>query len=182
MGTTMKWWMCGVFFSLFTLSLNAFDINKPESKEFFIAYGRDGHLKKSNQYIHYTAGVDLCYPMPLEGMQFQLEPFFSFVPLPEVAAEAGLVFFIKYTVPIKSPVKPYVRGGSGVILLSRETEEQSSLFDFASQMGLGVSIDIWGERSLLLEYRYRHVSNCDLKHPNSGIDSYIWVLGCGSPF
>ncbi|MCM8760098.1 MAG: acyloxyacyl hydrolase [Candidatus Omnitrophica bacterium] len=171
-----------LFFLFFTGHLFAFDIRKPEGKEVFITYGWDDHLKNNPQYVHHTTGIDLCYPLPWKNFQFQLEPFASLVSSPDVNAEVGLVFFIKYTFPLKFPVKPYVRGGSGIIFITQETEEQSTQFNFASQSGYGLSVDIGRDRYLVIEYRNRHVSNADIKKPNSGIDSYIWLLGFGSRF
>ncbi|MDD3726582.1 MAG: acyloxyacyl hydrolase [Candidatus Ratteibacteria bacterium] len=177
-----KWCVSSFVFLCICASLFAFDIRKPEGKEVFITYGWDDHLKNKGEYVHHTLGVDFCYPMPWKNFQFQLEPFVSLVSSPDVNAEVGLVFFIKYTFPIKFPVKPYVRGGSGVILITQDTEEQSTMFNFASQSGYGLSIDIGKNKYLLLEYRNRHVSNADIKQPNSGIDSYIWLLGVGGDF
>ncbi len=171
-----------VFFLCVSFSLMAFDIRKPDGKEVFITYGWDDHLKNQGQYVHHTAGIDLCYPLKWKNFQFQLEPFASVVSSPDVNGELGIVFFIKYTFPVKFPIKPYIRGGSGIIVITQETEEQSTLFNFASQSGYGLSVDIGKDRYLLVEYRNRHVSNSDIKEPNSGIDSYIWLLGFGSKF
>ena len=177
-----KYLLAVLFFLSVVYPLMAFDIRKPEGKEFFIAYGWDDHLKNKGEYVHHTAGVDFCYPLKWKGLQFQLEPFVSLVSSPETNGEIGCVFFIKYTFPLKFPVKPYVRGGSGIIVITQETEEQSTLFNFASQSGYGISIDIGKDKYLLVEYRNRHVSNADIKQPNSGIDSYIWLLGVGGNF
>ncbi|MCM8829747.1 MAG: acyloxyacyl hydrolase [Candidatus Omnitrophica bacterium] len=171
-----------LFFLFLTGSLFAFDIRKPSGKEVFITYGWDDHLKNQGEYVHHTIGIDLCYPLPWKNFQFQLEPFASLVSSPDVNGEIGLVFFIKYIFPLNFPIKPYLRGGSGIIVITQETEEQSTLFNFASQSGYGLSVDIGRGRYILIEYRNRHVSNADIKKPNSGIDSYIWLLGFGSSF
>lgn len=171
-----------LFFLFLGSSLFAFDIRKPDGKEVFITYGWDDHLKNQGEYVHHTAGIDLNYPLPWKNFQFQLEPFFSVVSSPDVNGELGLVFFVKYTFPVNFPIKPYVRGGSGIIVITQETEEQSTKFNFASQSGYGISINMGKDRYLLIEYRNRHVSNADIQKPNAGIDSYIWLLGFGSNF
>jgi len=158
-----------------------FDIRKPSSKEVFLGYGYDETLKNNHEeYVHFTAALDFSYPFTEKGMwrnfEFQLEPFLSFVASPDDNAVSGCVFFFKYTLPLNFPVKPYVRGGSGVILLTQETEEQSTLFNFASQMGYGLSCEI-KDIDIFVEYRNRHVSNASIKHPNDGLDSYIWLVG-----
>lgn len=166
---------------LFSSTAMGFDIRKPASSEIFLGYGYDSTLKNTDdEYAHLTAAFDFSYPFAETGMwrnfEFQLEPFLSYVTSPDDNAEIGCVFFIKYTLPLNFPVKPYVRGGSGVILLTQETEEQSTLFNFASQMGYGLSCEI-KDIDVFVEYRNRHVSNASIKQPNDGLDSYIWLVG-----
>ncbi len=161
-----------------------FDIKKPVSREFFFGYGY-GDLKNGLEYIHHTVALDLNYLYNQRSFwrnfQFQLEPFVSFLSSPDENGEIGCVFFIKYTVPWKFPLKPYLRGGSGVILISQETEDQTSGFNFASQIGYGISCSL-PNTQISLEYRSRHISNWFLGEPNSGIDTNIWLLGIGGRF
>jgi len=163
-----------------------FNITQPHSMEFFYGYGDGDYLDGAGEYIHHTLAVDFSYLYNQKNrfwkyFQFQLEPFVSYVSSPEDNGEIGCVFFIKYTVPWDLPVKPYVRGGSGVILVTQESEDMSTMFNFASQIGCGVSCEL-PNLNFFLEYRGRHISNADIKQPNSGIDDFIWLLGLGGKF
>lgn len=178
----------GVFGAICLLSsihAMTFNIKNPVSREVFFGYGYGDKLKGRGEYIHHTLAVDFSYLYNQRSFwrhfQFQLEPFVSFVSSPDDNGEIGCVFFIKYTVPWKFPVKPYVRGGSGVILITQETEELSTMFNFASQIGYGISYAL-PNMNVSLEYRGRHISNADIKEPNSGIDDFIWLLGIGGNF
>jgi hypothetical protein len=178
----------GVFGALCLISsihAMTFSIKNPAAKELFLGYGYGGYLKNRGEYIHHTLALDYTYLYDRRSFwrhfQFQIEPFVSFVSSPENNGEIGCVFFIKYAVPWRFPLKPYIRGGSGVILLTQETDELSTMFNFASQIGCGVSYALQNLK-LSLEYRYRHISNADIKQPNSGIDDYIWLLGIGGNF
>jgi len=163
-----------------------FNIKHPYSTEIFYGYGSGDKLSGRGEYIHHMLAVDFSYQYNQNNrfwkyFQFQLEPFVSYVSSPDESSEAGCVFFIKYTVPWNFQLKPYVRGGSGVILVMQETDELSTVFNFASQIGCGVSCAL-PKLNVSLEYRGRHISNADIKQPNSGIDDFIWLLGIGGNF
>lgn len=163
-----------------------FNIAQPHSTEFFYGYGSGDNLKGKGEYIHHSLAVNFSYLYNQKNrfwkyFQFQFEPFISYVSSPDNSSEAGCVFFIKYTIPWDFPVKPYARGGSGVILVMQETDELSTVFNFASQIGCGISCEL-PNLNLFLEYRGRHISNADIKQPNSGIDDFIWLIGAGGKF
>jgi hypothetical protein len=173
-----------LFYLLPSSPAMSIDIKKPASKEFFLGYGCGDNLKNRGEYVHHTLSLDLNYPFDgyfWRYFQFQLEPFVSFVSSPENNGEIGCAFFIKYTVPWDFPLKPYVRAGSGVILITQESEEQTSGFNFANQVGCGISYAL-PEVNISLEYRIRHISNAGIREPNSGIDDSIYLLGIGGSF
>ncbi|MEI6001079.1 acyloxyacyl hydrolase [Paraburkholderia bengalensis] len=69
-------------------------------------------------------------------------------------------------------IRPYVEAGVGVRLLShvRETEDRtlSSFFQFADMAGVGAQ---FGEhQSYQAGFRFQHLSNAGIKHPNPGIN------------
>ena len=162
----------------------AFDIRKPSSTEIFIGYGNDEKLK-TGDYEYYLMGIDFSYPFKQEGwmrnLSFQIEPFFAFVTSPDTGIETGCSFFLKYKIPWNFPIKPYIRGGVGAIYMTQETEEQGSQLNFVDQLCYGVAYKKNG-KTLSLEFRNRHISNLNLKEPNSGIDSKVWMLGFTSFF
>jgi len=167
---------------LLSIPAMTFDIRKPSSRDFVFGYGYGGRLKNKEDYVHNTLALDFSYHYNEKSFwryfQFQLEPFVSFVSSPETNGEAGCLFFIKYQVPWEFPLKPYIRGGSGVILISQESEQQTTGLNFASQVGYGISY-AFPNSSLFLEYRTRHISNWFMGSPNAGIDTSIWLLGIG---
>ncbi|NPT40522.1 outer membrane beta-barrel protein [Paraburkholderia sp. 1N] len=68
--------------------------------------------------------------------------------------------------------RPYVEVGVGVRLLShvRETDDRtfSSSFQFADLVGVGFQ---FGERqNYQVAFRFQHLSNAGIKHPNPGIN------------
>ncbi|MCK9266127.1 acyloxyacyl hydrolase [bacterium] len=169
---------------VFTGVSYAFDIRRPSDTEVFIGYGSDEKLKTGN-YTYYLMGLDFTYPLKQEGwmrnLSFQIEPFFAFVTSPDTGIETGCSFFLKYKVPLNSPIKPYIRGGIGGIYMTQKTEEQGSQLNFVDQLCYGVAYEKNG-KTFSLEFRNRHISNLDLKEPNSGIDSKVWMLGYTSFF
>ena len=66
---------------------------------------------------------------------------------------------------------PYIEGGIGVSLWSRDTmgpRDLSSSFLFEDRIGLGLRMKHWD-----LSFRYMHYSNAGIKKPNDGIDIFI---------
>jgi len=177
--------LCAFCFLFSASSARGFDIKKPSSKEVFLGYGYGDYLKNKGEYTYNLLAGDLSYSFSETGIwrtfSFQLEPFISLVSSPETNGEIGCVFFIRYLVPWNFPLKPYARGGSGVICISQESLEQSTGINFASQVGYGLSYQL-PNINIYLEYRNKHVSNWFMGPPNSGIDTYIWLLGIGGRF
>ena len=68
--------------------------------------------------------------------------------------------------------RPYIEGGVGVRLLDhvRETEDRtfSSSFQFADMLGVGAQFG--GHQQYQAGFRFQHLSNGGLEHPNPGIN------------
>lgn len=177
---------CAVVSFLIFLSCSAFpfDIRKPSEKEIFIGYGGDEKLQTGN-YSYLLAAFDFSYPLKETGwaknFSFQIEPFLSLVNSPETSWEAGCAVFLKYSLPWRFSLKPYIRGGTGAIYTAHETEEQATKLNFADHLCYGVSYEKGGIK-ISAEFRNRHISNLDIREPNSGIDTKMWMLGVSSPF
>jgi len=114
---------------------------------------------------------------PGPDFAFVLEPFVSAVSDPDTNLELGTNFLLKYTLPFWTRVKPYLKGGVGIMYMTQHTREQSTQFNFLPQAGAGMHFFIDDSVAFNLEYRFRHLSNCDLKKPNKGIDSDIFLTG-----
>ena len=173
-----------VFMLVVSSDIYAFDIRKPSYKEIFLGYGGDEELV-AGDYSYFLAGLDFSYPLKKEGwtrnFSFQLEPFLAFLTSPDTSVEVGCSAFLKYTIPLNFPLKPYIRGGTGVVYLSQETAEQGSQFNFVDQICYGVAYEK-GDIRISFEFRNRHISNLDIQEPNSGINSKVWMLGFTSFF
>jgi len=107
---------------------------------------------------------------------FLVEPFINTVIEPDSNIETGVDFLFKYSYPIIDYFNIYIKGGSGVSFMSLHTKEQSTQYNFVSQAALGFSFNITKNLIFDLEYRYRHLSNAGIKHPNNGINS-DFILG-----
>jgi opacity protein-like surface antigen len=106
-----------------------------------------------------------------------LEPQFNLVLKPAKETEFGLGIGLQYAYPVMDRISPYVLVVSGPHYISYDSITQAGGFNFSSAIGAGVYISLTREMALNLGYRYRHVSNGDLKKPNEGIDSHLAMVG-----
>jgi len=76
-------------------------------------------------------------------------------------------------------LQPYINGTAGAMYFEDQVPVAgSSKFNFA--LGLGAGIEIWyGEnQSIILGYKYHHISNGYTARQNPGVDSNLFYLGC----
>lgn len=155
-------------------------------KEFGIFSGfQRGTLKEKEDYevipamLHF--GFDLRPLIKNKSnilFEFLLEPFINTVVSPDYNAEIGNNFLFKFASPfLKTRFYPYVEAGLGVVYLTQHTREQSTQFTFTDQAGLGITYFLKKNLSVSLGYRFRHISNASIKHPNSGIDTDSIICG-----
>ena len=163
-----------------------------QAVEFLSGYGQ-AELSKKKDYRIIPLIVDLDFNIkpltkkfgfnPPSLVQFQLEPFLSLVTTPDSNLEVGTSFLLKLgLLPENWKLQPYVKGGVGMIYISQHTLEQSTQFNFISQLGLGFHYFINKDQALTLEYRFRHLSNASIKQPNSGIDNHFYLFGIAHHF
>ncbi len=115
---------------------------------------------------------------PKQLLQFQVEPFLTFVSSPDSNIETGSNFFIKIgLLPETSKLQPYAKVGAGIIYISEHTGEQSTQFNFTETAGLGLHYFLSKNIAFTLEYRYRHLSNAAIKEPNHGINTQFSLAG-----
>ncbi|MFH1768951.1 MAG: acyloxyacyl hydrolase [Candidatus Omnitrophota bacterium] len=106
-----------------------------------------------------------------------VEPFLNTVFSPDGNIEIGANFLCKYTFPFSASIKPYIKGGLGVVYMSQHTREQSTQYNFLPQAGIGLYRFINPRTALSFEYRFRHLSNGSLERPNKGIDADLFLAG-----
>lgn len=159
---------------------------KFESIEFLTGYSW-GELREKEDYEFIPFLVDFNFDLkpfiqrlniyPKQTVQFQLEPFVSFVSSPGSNLEMGTSFLLKIGLaPEKWKFKPYVKGGVGLVYMTQHTQEQGSQFNFTEQLGLGIQYLLTQNIAFNLEYRRRHLSNASIEQPNKGIESNF-ILG-----
>ena len=106
-----------------------------------------------------------------------VEPLMNVVINPDTNAEVGCSFFLKYSDHITSRIAPYVEGGLGMVYTTQHTREQGTQYNFISQVGVGLQFFLNEKFALTGGYRYRHMSNAGLDHPNRGINHHFALLG-----
>ncbi|MFC1592479.1 acyloxyacyl hydrolase [Candidatus Omnitrophota bacterium] len=120
---------------------------------------------------------------PPSIVQFQIEPFVSLVTQPQTNLEIGNSFLFKLgLVPDDWKIQPYLKGGAGMIYITQHTIEQSTQFNFIPQAAAGLHFYFQEDTAFTAEYRFRHLSNASIKHPNSGIDSSLCIVGVSRRF
>jgi len=110
-------------------------------------------------------------------LEFEVEPFLSPVIGPDSNLETGVNLLFKYGFPLNSRLMPYVKFGAGPSFMTQHTREQSTQFNFVDSVGGGLSWLVKDNMSLDLEYRFRHLSNCSIDEPNSGINAQMFLAG-----
>ena len=165
--------------------VNAENRNNARGRHLLAGYGWDMRLENGDEYSYYFLGLNLDYGSGEDSWQryfsVQLEPFVSVIEAGRGDFETGISFFLKYEPRWGFPLKPYIRGGSGLIYLSETTEKQSTNFNFVSQAAYGLSYRR-KNINLLVEYRNRHISNAGIRDPNSGIDTKMLLAGMDVSF
>lgn len=111
------------------------------------------------------------------SINFTIEPFINTVISPDTNVEIGSNFLIRYIFPLSEHLKPYIKGGLGVLYMSQHTREQSTQYNFLPQVGGGIMFFINENVAITTEYRYRHLSNASFDYPNKGINANLFLSG-----
>jgi hypothetical protein len=171
-------------FSLLFISTKAFAL---DGIEIFSGFLKANLEEKRDNYI----GIPVCLALNFDikkpstssgilskgRVNFVVEPFITTIFSPDTNIEVGTNLLLKYTYPLSKRVKTYIKGGAGVLYMSQHTREQSTQYNFLPQAGLGFHFFLNEKTAISCEYRYRHLSNASVKHPNSGIDADIALGG-----
>jgi len=118
-----------------------------------------------------------------QSFQFQIEPFFGIVTQPESNIETGTSLWLKMgLVPDSWRLQPYAKIGAGIAYMTQHTNEQGTQFNFIEHVGAGLEYSLTKNTSLIIEGRWRHLSNASIKDPNHGINSYFALTGVSYKF
>ncbi|MFH1691211.1 MAG: acyloxyacyl hydrolase [Candidatus Omnitrophota bacterium] len=153
---------------------------------FFTGYIR-GNLKNQGDLEVIPTGLRFGFDLKpfvekfgihLNGMfEILYEPFINTIIGPRNNVELGCAFLFRYSYPLTSKFYPYIEVGSGLYYMTLATQEQSTQFNFIDQGGAGFSYFLREDLALNVGYRFRHVSNCSIKQPNSGINADVYLVG-----
>lgn len=110
-------------------------------------------------------------------LSFFFEPQFNPVLTPSSQYEFGVGVGFQYSYPVTEFISPYILAVTGPQYISVTSTHQANGLNFASAIGAGLYFSLTKNMSLNLGYRYRHVSNADLKQPNGGINSQMVIMG-----
>jgi len=163
-----------------------------EGVEFLTGFGW-GKLRRKGNYHLTPFMVDFDFNLkpltkklnfnPRQLLQFQIEPFISFVAEPDTNMETGTSFLLKLGIlPQTSKFQPFILGGLGMVYMTQHTREQSTQFNFIEQVGIGMHYFFRKNIAFTLEGRFRHLSNSGIKHPNTGINTQFLLAGISYQF
>ena len=163
-----------------------------EGVEFFTGFGW-GKLRWKRDYHLTPFMVDFDLNLkpltqklnfnPRQLLQFQIEPFISFVSQPDINVEIGTSFLLKIGIlPQTSKLQPFILAGPGMVYMTQHTREQSTQFNFIEQAGMGIHYFFRKNIAFTLEGRFRHLSNSGIKHPNTGINTQFLLAGISYQF
>ena len=147
-----------------------------------------GSLRSNQNYLLYPLFINFNFDLKnsigrkfnkYPGLlQFALEPFYSYAWSPDTNMEIGNNFVIKAGIlPQGMKFQPYIKLSAGLIYITQDTREQSTHFNFNEYAGLGAHYFFKKGVAFTLEYRYRHISNAGIKHPNTGINTNFNICG-----
>ncbi|MDD5449732.1 MAG: phosphatidylglycerophosphatase A [Candidatus Omnitrophica bacterium] len=111
-------------------------------------------------------------------LEFQIEPFFSYVLQPNRNIEIGNIFALKAgALPETFAFQPYIKGGVGGIFITQHIREQSTQLNFCEYAAGGAHYFFDKNTGINFEFRLRHLSNGRIKLPNNGITSWMYIVG-----
>ncbi len=167
-----------------------FAFERPESLEAieFLTGYTEGTLSQKANYDNVPLIVDFNFDAKPLGekigfrpsgiFQFQIEPFISVTTGPDDNMEVGTSFFYKLgLLPEESKLQPYVKIGVGMVLMTQQTREQSTQFNFITSVAGGLHYFFQEDTAVTVEYRARHLSNASIDRPNAGIDTMGILAG-----
>jgi opacity protein-like surface antigen len=79
--------------------------------------------------------------------------------------------------PVGAKVSPYIEGLLGGVYLNVHRDVQGTRFNFIESIGAGVNCFATEKLAFNIGFRYRHLSNADIREPNKGANTAFLVLG-----
>lgn len=108
------------------------------------------------------------------------QPSLSFnIPTREaIYGAGGSPIGIQFTFRSKKRLQPYISSNGGALYFQKRVlSPTASQFMFTVDMGAGMQFFTSQKKSMLLGYRYFHISNANISHTNPGTDSQFLYVG-----
>jgi opacity protein-like surface antigen len=96
---------------------------------------------------------------------------------PQHGFAGGGTLLLRYNFLKLEQVVPFIEGGAGLVGTDLDLKGQSDGFNFSLQGGLGFHFFVQSRLAVTAEARYHHISNANLRNPNSGINDCLFLLG-----
>jgi len=171
--------------------LNSKDIITKSNYEvnYMVGYGwAMDRLKQEPQIENAIFTPSIAVPLTTREMgssfyrgivQYQCELTAGAITKPKVKGEIGLSFIgFKYNfTDLESRWSPYASFGFGGIYEPIGHHVQGSDWNFLLQTGIGIQCFLSDKTAINVQYRYRHISNANIKSPNSSINSSFVMIG-----
>ena len=107
----------------------------------------------------------------------ELIPMNAFLEDSQTTCGGGFNLLYEHHFVVRGRVLPVCRFGAGFLYSSREIPEGETKHNLSLLAALGLDILVTPTTSLLLEYRFHHVSNANTGYRNPGINAHTLVFG-----
>ncbi|MCW8814873.1 MAG: acyloxyacyl hydrolase [Chlorobium sp.] len=112
------------------------------------------------------------------SLQLGIEPFVNTIIAPDRGIEAGINIGLRYMTPMADGVSIFGEISSGPAYFGIDTVEQGDAgFNFLSQFGAGLQVELSRNMAFNTAYRFRHLSNAGFTQPNDGINTNAIIAG-----
>jgi lipid A 3-O-deacylase len=96
---------------------------------------------------------------------------------PRTAYLVGGAAFLRYDFSTGTRWVPFMDLGGGCLLTDIKQPDLSTVFQFNEQGGPGVQYFWKANSAITFQYRYMHISNAGIKHPNQGANTSMFYAG-----
>jgi hypothetical protein len=110
-------------------------------------------------------------------LSLYIEPQVNPVNGAETEIEFGVDAGVKYMHPLSGRLWGHLFASVGPHYISVVTEKQTNGFIFSDVVGAGLTWFLTEKSAILVEYRFRHLSNADTNLPNNGINCHFGTIG-----
>ena len=93
------------------------------------------------------------------------------------ASLGGVGAVLRYNLTRDETFVPFVELGGGVLLTDIGGPDLSGIFQFHEEGGLGAHYFVDRHDAITFDYRFMHISNAGISHPNLGVNNHSFFLG-----